>query len=116
MLRFRDVLNVEDRRHLRLILGESDEEPASGTRRRLRVSHLIRDDTFLAEDSLEAFKALAQSSRERLISDVVWRLTCHVEGSITRVPGAHSLTLEFGFKMVESEREGREAFCVVKGR
>jgi hypothetical protein len=116
MLRFRDVLSVDDRRHLRQILGESEEELASGTKRHLRVSHLIGENTYLAEDSLEAFKTLSQSDRERLISDVVWRLTCHVEGSITRQSGLNSFPLECGFRLLPSELESREVFCVVKRR
>ena len=114
MLPFRDVLNALDQQHLRRILGEKDEGLESGTTRHLRVSRLASGATFLSEDSLQAFQALSQPNRERLISDVIWRLTCYVEGSITRVPGVDSYSLECGFKVVQSEEKGRDIFCVVK--
>src|SRR5579863_9532044 len=114
MLRLCDVLSVEDRDHLRTILGGKTDPTDIGTKRRLRVSQITIDDTYLADDAVAAFQGLSQPDRECLISELVWRLTCHVEGAITQLPGESSVSLECGFTLMQSVREGREAFCVVR--
>ncbi len=112
MLKLRDVLNPADRAHLVQILG-GREEPTEETQRRTRVSQYFVSDTYLEDAGLDAFKALSQGDRERLISDVVWRITCHVEGSITDMSG-HAFGLENGFKLVMKKEDGRTKFCVVR--
>lgn len=113
MVPLRDALGPEDLQHLHRILGHQKDQVLEGTRRRVRVDHIATADTYLDDTSLEAFKALTQSDRELLLSDVVWNLTCHVEGSITRMSGVNTFGLEFGFRLVQSEQEGRDVFCVV---
>src|SRR5213079_1457007 len=107
MRRLRDVLNPQDLEHLRRILGgkETASEPDE-TQRRSRVKQISTDETYISDQSLEAFKALSQDDRERLLSEIVWRLTCHVEGSITRSPGK-GVPLESGFRMRLAVQEGR---------
>jgi len=114
MVPLRDALGPEDLEHLRRILGHEKDQILEGTRRRVRVDHIATADTYLDDAALEAFKSLSQPDREQLLSDVIWQVTCHVEGSITRMPGVNALGLEFGFRLVQSEREGREVFCVVQ--
>jgi len=57
---------------------------------------------------------LTQNERERLLSDIVWQLTCFVEGSITKARGLKGIPLEYGFKLLRLEQEGKQQFCVVK--
>ena len=77
------------------------------------MNRITTDDTYVAEQALAAFQALGQGERERLISDVVWQLTCHVEGSITKSPGK-GVPLECGFRMTKILQDGRPIFCVAK--
>jgi len=78
------------------------------------VNQITMDDTSIADQATGPFEDLSQSDRERLLSDVVWQLTCFVEGSITKARGLKGIPLECGFKLVRLEQEGRPVFCVVK--
>jgi hypothetical protein len=113
MQRFRDALNEQDLVHLRRILGEREDPTFSETKRRARVNQLTLDDTFVDDSALAPLRAMSQEEREQLISDVVWQLTCHVEGSVTRSkPKGHKL--EGGFRMVLMVKEGHPMFTIVK--
>jgi len=111
----RDVLSPPDLAHWRKILGEEDSsKPHSATQRRLRVSRIVSDDTYLADQAVPAFQALNQGDRERLLSDVVWQVTCYVEGSITQGGAGKKVRLECGFKLVKLQENARVIFCVTK--
>jgi hypothetical protein len=114
MQRLQDVLNPSDLVHLRTILGEREDPTHSATRRRFRVNQITTDDTYVADQAQEPIRALSQDERERLLSDLVWQLTCFVEGSITKARGQKGILLEYGFTMVRIEQDGKPAFCVVK--
>lgn len=108
MIPFLGVLGERDRLHLRSILEGSGE-----TRLRDKVGRFLREDTFMAEEAVEAFARLPQGEREKVISELVWRLTCHLDGSVTRVQGVNTFDLGGAVRGVLSEREGREIFCLV---
>jgi len=114
MQRLQDVLSPPDLVHLRTILGEREDPTHSGTKRRFRVNQITTDDTYIADQAQEPLRTLAQDERERLLSDLVWQLTCFVEGSITRARGSKGIPLESGFKLVRIEQEGKPLFCLVK--
>ena len=111
MIPFGGVLNEADRRHLESIL-EGPPGPDAGTRAKAR--RFLAESTFVDEASAGAFRALPQGEREQLISDLAWRVTCHVEGSITRVMGVNAFDLGSGFSAVHSEQAGRDVFCLVR--
>ncbi len=113
MRHLRDVLRPPDLAHFRLILGER-EDPTHGTKRRFRVNQIASDDTYIAEQAVAAFQALHQDERERLLSDVVWQVTCYVEGSITKGSASKGVPLEYGFKLVKVRKDDRPIFCVSK--
>lgn len=108
------VLTPPDLAHLRTILGEREDPTHSGTKRRFRVNQITIDDTYVADQAREPLLALGQDERERLLSDVVWQLTCFVEGSVTKARGTRGIPLEYGFKLVRLEKDGKPMFCVVK--
>ena len=113
MHRFRDALTEQDLVHLRRVLGEREDPTFSETRRRMRVNQISMDDTYVDDAALAPLQALPQGDRERLISDVVWQLTCHVEGSTTRAKTkGHKLV--GGFRMMLMVREGRPIFSILK--
>ena len=87
-IRFRDALSVQDREHLNRILDGD---------RSSKVVHFVQEATYIDDGALQAFKELAQADRESLISEFVWRITCHLEGSVTNVRGmiAHPLGKKF---------------------
>jgi len=114
MQRLQDVLTPPDLVHLRTILGEREDPTHSGTKRRFRVNQITADDTFIADQAREPLGELGQDERERLLSDIIWQLTCFVEGSITKARGLKGIPLEYGFKLLRLEREGKPVFCVVK--
>jgi len=110
----RDVLGPLDLDHLRTILGEKEDPTHSATKRRFRVNQITTDDTSIADQARDPFLGLTQNERERLLSDIVWQLTCFVEGSITKARGLKGIPLEYGFKLLRLEQEGKQQFCVVK--
>ena len=113
MRRFRDALNEQDLLHLRRVLGEQEDPTFSETKRRMKVNQLSIDDLFVDDGAFAPLQALPQADRERLISDVVWQLTCHVEGSTTRAkPKGHKL--EGGFRLMLMVKEGRPIFVIAK--
>lgn len=114
MQRLRDVLSPQDLAHLRQILGGKEERNPDETVRRSRVKEISTDNTYLSGTSVEAFLALGQEDREKLLSEIVWRLTCHVEGSITSAPGK-GVSLEGGFRIRLANQDGKEIFVVKKG-
>ena len=113
MQRFRDALNEQDLVHLRRVLGEQEDPTFSETKRRFRVNQIAMDDLYVDDAALAPMRALAQADRERLISDVVWRLTCHVEGSTTRAR-TKGHKLGGGFRVALMVQEGRPIFLVMK--
>jgi hypothetical protein len=114
MILLRDVLNPQDLVHLRQILGGKVERNPDETMRRSKVKEISTDNTFISGASVVALRALTQEERERLISEIVWRLTCHVEGSITSAPGK-GVSLEGGFRIRLAVQDGKEIFVVKKG-
>lgn len=114
MQRLHDVLNPVDLAHWHAILGEKEDPTHSETKRRFRVNQIASDDTHIAKQAVEPFRALDQNERERLLSDIVWQVTCYVEGSITKAKSLKGIPLEYGFKLVRLEQDGRTMFCVVK--
>lgn len=107
MIPFLPLLSEPDRRHLQAILGGA---PDAGLRG--KADRFLRERTYVAEESAEAFRGLAPAARERAISELVWRVTCHLDGSVTRVKGVDAFDLGGGFFAVLSDREGREVFCL----
>jgi hypothetical protein len=107
MIPFRRVLAEGDVRHLRAILGATPDPGLHG-----KVERFLRERTFLAEEAKQAFRGLSPAVRETVISELVWRVTCHLDGSVTRVKGVDAFDLGGGFCAVLSEREGREIFCL----
>ncbi len=114
MRRLRDVLNPQDLAHLRQCLGGNEKKNPDETMRRSRVKDISTGNTYISGTSVEALLALTQAEREQLISEIVWRLTCHVEGSITSAPGK-GVALEGGFRIRMAMQDGKEIFVVKKG-
>jgi len=112
MIRFRDALSPKDREHLRRILNSSISVDKPGLKAVSQVSEFLRDDTYISDAAVEPFKELTQPERERMISELVWRVTCHLDGSITRVLGVHAYPLGKQFSAVQSEQDERDIFCL----
>jgi hypothetical protein len=112
MIRFRDVLDTKDREHVRRILNSSISVDKPGLQAVSKVNEFLRDDTYIADDAVEPFKEMTQPERERLISELIWRVTCHLDGSITRVLGVHAYPLGKKFSALQTEEDDRDIFCL----
>ena len=112
MILFTDTLSAKDRDHLRKILNSSLSTTRPGLKAMSSVGEFLRDATYIDDASVQAWKELGQPERERLISELIWRVTCHLDGSITRVLGVNTYPLGKRFSAVQSEQEGREIFCL----
>jgi hypothetical protein len=112
MIPFREVLNPRDHDHVRLILNSSISVSKEDFTTLSRVNEFLRDDTFVAEEAVERFRGQPQGDRERLISELIWRITCHLDRSITRVLGVHAYPLGRDFLAVQSEKDERDIFCL----
>ena len=111
MRRIVEALQGTDLTHFKLILGMAGVVDPTETRRRTTVSRILMESTFISDKALSPFQALNREDRERLLSDVVWQVTCHVEGSITKSPGK-KVNLDHGFRLVEATQDGKTVFCV----
>jgi hypothetical protein len=113
MIPLKEVLGAPDRDHLRRILNAS----MSGSRAQAtfysKVGEFLRDDTYVDEGAVDALRNLPQEERERVLSELVWRVTCHLDGSITTVQGVNTFPLGKVFSAVQSIEAGRDLFCVV---
>ena len=106
-IRFRDVLSAQDREHLRRILDVGHSTvPLS------KVVHFLQEAAYIEVGAIQAFKELAQGERERLISEFVWRVACHLEGSVTRVLGVSAYPLGKQFWAVHAPHEGQDIICL----
>jgi hypothetical protein len=111
MRRIVEAIQGTDLAHFKLILGMAGAVNPNETRRRTTVGRLAMESTFISDKALQPFLALSREDRERILSDVVWQVTCHVEGSITKSPGK-KVTLDHGFHLVEATQDGKTVFCV----
>ncbi len=107
MERFEEAIGEADREHIRKIL---DGAPRRGMAD--RVKDFLAKQSFLDKKSLKNFRELKQAEREQVISEFIWRVTCHLDGSHTRVAGVESYELGSGFAAVRSEGEGQDRFCL----
>ena len=115
MIRLRDVLSPEDRDHVRRILNSSITVDKPGLHAVSKVNEFLRDDTYISDDAVQPFKELPQAERERMISELIWRVTCHLDGSITRVQGVHAYPLGKKFSALQTEQDERDIFCLGLG-
>ena len=114
MIPFGQVLSEADRRHIRMILDSSVVTDAPGVKARSKVPAFLREHTYMDEGSAQAFQAMEPVEREQLLSDLIWRVTCYLDGSITRVGLVNKYDLGGEFCAVQSEQDGREIFCLVR--
>jgi len=116
MILLNRVLGEGDVGHIRSILGDTREGGAGPDPAGEKVRRFLEERAFISRGAEPAFRALPQADRERVISDLVWRITCHLEGSVTRVVGVDTFDLGSGFCAILSEREGRDIFCLALSR
>ena len=104
-------LSQEDRAHVGKILRSS----VTSTRQGERLSEVgvfLRDRTFLEESSVEAFKRLDPVDREKLLSELIWRVTCLLDGSMTEVLGHRWYPIGPRFRACRSEWAGKDVLCL----
>lgn len=98
----RETLGPGDQEHLRSIFD----------RGATAVEAFLRDRTFLEEPAAAAFRGLGAAERERLLSELVWRLACFLEGSQTATAGTNCYELSSLFSAVVTEEVGG-ALCTL---
>jgi hypothetical protein len=101
------VLGPAEREHLHRILVSAGSSPIHD-----RVREVLRRDVRFSEEAVAAWRAVGQRERERALSELVWRVTCHLDGSVTRVLGVNTYELGYGFAAVQTEEDGRDVFCI----
>ena len=106
------VLGEADKVHLHRVLNETLTTDRAGVEDMSKVPEFIARWTFIGEESIEAFHALKQSRRERLLSELVWRVTCYLDGSVTDVVGVDAYDLGRGFVAVKAEQDGQDILCL----
>lgn len=113
MIRFAEALNEKDREHVRAILQSTISLTPKQIDARSRVPEFLRERTYFRDESVTPFKSLPQDAREEVISELIWRVTCHLEGSITQSGPMDAYDLgPGGFKALCFPHEGRDIFCL----
>ncbi len=105
-------LGDSDRDHLRRILNRSIRATVPGMQTMAKVHRFLKQRTYLADKSVPRFQTLPAAQRERILSELVWRLTCFLDGSETSVLGETRYQLGGGFVANQVEVEGKLIFCV----
>lgn len=103
-----------DREHLKKILNSSISVTPAGLQTVAKVHRFLKTRTYIAEDSIATFRRLPPEERERVLSELLWRLTCFLDGSETSVLGTTTYDLGGGFVANEVEQNGSHIFCLVK--
>lgn len=107
------VLSPSDKEHLRKILNSSISVTPAGLETVAKVHRFLKAHTYIDLPSAPAFQKLPCDERERLLSELLWRLTCYLDGSETAVLGACTYDLGGGFVANQIEQEGTTFFCLV---
>ena len=106
-------LSDEDRMHVRKILQSSVTSLRQGEKLS-KVGVFLRERTFFEGGSVEAFKGLDPVVREQILSELIWRVTCVVDGSVTEVQGHRGFPIGPGFRALRSEKGGKDVLCLAR--
>lgn len=113
MKRLEIVLAAGDREHLKRILNSSLSMTPTGLETAAKVARFLKSRTLIDEKSGPAFQKMASVERERLLSELVWRVTCFVDGSSTAVLGVTTYELGGGFVANEFTKDAKVYWCLV---
>ena len=107
----KEGLGVEDRAHVGKILRGNATVP--GMEEKLsEVGVFLRDRTFIRKNAVDAFKQLDVVAREQILSELVWRVTCVLDGSVTEVMGHRWFPIGPGIRALRSEEAGKDFMCL----
>lgn len=109
-------LQKTDLDHVKRILNESYCGTLDGMAKIDSVLNFFRGRVFVEEASGAGFRGRPQLERERILSELIWRITCYLDKSSTAVIGVTSYELGHRFRANQLEREdGTEIFVLVEG-
>jgi hypothetical protein len=111
-LRFSGMLDDEDRLHLGRLLDASIPAGSAAGGMRLGAAVFLETRVWAGEEVAAALGRTGRRERERMLSELVWRVTCHLDESVTRVLGVEAVPLGYGFRLLITVQEGREHFLV----
>ena len=106
-------LTSSDKEHLKKILNSSISVTPAGLATVAKVHRFLKERTYVSDKCVGRLRALTQPERERLLSELLWRLTCYLDGSETLTLGVTSYDLGGGFAANQSEHNGGGIFCLV---
>ncbi|MBI2899666.1 MAG: hypothetical protein HYY17_05745 [Planctomycetes bacterium] len=109
-------LTPSDREHLKKILNSSISVTPAGLATVAKVHRFLKEKTYISDRCVPRFRALTPPERERVLSELLWRLTCYLDGSETLTMGASSYDLGGGFAANCVEHHGEHIFCLVEAK
>lgn len=77
-----------------------------------RVHAFLRDKVRIKPELVDRWASLEPDSRSRLVSELIWRVTCIYEASETAVQGITSFDLGYGFHVTTILEGGRPAYLI----
>jgi len=92
------------------------EEGASARDTADRAVEFLRSSTWVSSETGEAFAREPSGLRERILSELLWRILCFLDGSVTTALDQPVLPLEEGYGLSVEEREGRSIFLIHRVR
>ena len=101
----------EDRAHVRKILRGSVTNVGRG-KMLSEVGVFLRDRTYFRKDTVEPFKKLDPVTREQILSELIWRVTCVLDGSVTEVMGQRWFPIGPGIRALRTEQAGKYVMCL----
>lgn len=67
---------------------------------------------FIRDEAVAKWKALDDLRRSRVLSEIVWRVTCVLDGSETAVIGQSKFSLGYDLAIALIEQDGRDVMVV----
>ena len=113
MKKLETVLVTSDREHLKKILNSSISLTPTGLDTVAKAQRFLKFRTMIDEKSGPVFQKLSMIERERLLSELVWRVTCYVDNSSTAVLGTTTYELGDGFIANQFVKEDKTYWCLV---
>ena len=78
-----------------------------------RISKFLGLWVMVDPESADYFQHLENSDREQVLSELNWRITCIVQGSMTAVMGVASYDVGHGFRANLMVENGQDVFILV---
>lgn len=112
MKRFLELLSPEERaQHDRSLNVAS--APTEAVRKKAKdVREVLARHCYFSPEAETRWGATPANARQRIVSELIWRVSCIMDKSSTAVLGVTTFDMGFGFKLVQTALESEDALVM----